>query len=864
MKTIYDKYLEKCETRALNNVANPNLTDVEVEAFFKILEDDSFSKDIIEKVTFLIKKQTPSGVDNAAKVKADKLFLIASGTLKVASISPANAVEMLGDMVGGFCVDKLIQLLDHPELASIAAEKLKTLTLVYEKADLVLKKSEGGNLHAQQVVQAWADAEWFTSRNEVAECITMTVFKVVGESNTDDISPAQDAWSRPDIPLHALSMYKMRREGVVPDKEGEIGPIRQIETLKEKGHQICFVGDVVGTGSSRKSATNSLLWFIGEDIPNVPNKRGGGVVIGGKIAPIFFNTLEDSGALPIEADVSKLQTGDTIDIYPYLGIIKRSGTEEVLSQFELKHERILDQVRAGGRIPYLIGRALTDKVRSFQKLPQLTFFKESVNNNQKDGPFTLAQKIVGKACGKPGVAAGEFCIPTITTVGSQDTTGGMTRDEIKELACTKFNASLVMQSFCHTAPYPRVVDSELHAELPSFFETRGGVALRPGDGVIHSWLNRMLLPDTVGTGGDSHTRFPVGISFPAGSGLVAYAAATGTMPLDMPESVLVKFKGEMQPGITLRDLVHSIPYFAKKNGLLTISKENKTNVFSGRILEIQGLEHLTVEQAFELTDASAERSASGATITLSEENVVSYMKSNVALLEWMIANGYGNSETIKNRIDSINEWLAEPCLMKADDGASYAATLEIDLSEIKEPILCCPNDPDDAQILSEIPETKIDEVFIGSCMTNIGHFRAAARLLEDKGDVTESKLWLAPPTKMDDEQLRKEGCHNTFVRSGARIEMPGCSLCMGNQARVAANTTVISTSTRNFPNRLGQNTQVFLSSAELAAVSAGLGRMPSVAEYQQAMKILNNDYESTYQYLSFDKEPRYCVKNCNK
>jgi len=851
MKAVYTQYLSQCEARQTQGIAKPSLNSEEVEACFALLQSE-IDTPLMKSIVELLWHQTPAGVDDAAKTKADILYDIAKKHKIVHGISSIDATKMLGSMVGGYCVDKLIALLDDGELAPIAAAELEDMILVYEKADEVLDKATSENAYAKLVVESWANEGWFTKRSAVPECMTMTVFKVSGESTTDDFSPAPDAWSRPDIPLHAKSMYKNGRDGIEPDLEGEVGPVSQIDALKSKGFPLCFVGDVVGTGSSRKSAANSLLWYIGKDIPFVPNKRAGGVVLGGKIAPIFFNTLEDSGALPIEVDVSGFQTGDVIDIYPYERTIKRNGTDEVLVGYEYKHDAILAQVRAGGRIPYLIGQSLTECVRRALNMPR----KKSGRAKAK-GPFTLAQKIVGKACGIEGVSPGMFCTPKVTTVGSQDTTGGMTRDEIKDLACTKFNASLVMQSFCHTSAYPRVIDSQLHATLPDFFESRGGIALRPGDGVIHSWLNRMLVPDTLGTGGDSHTRFPVGISFPAGSGLVAYAAATGTMPIDMPESVLVKFTGEMQPGVTLRDLVHALPYVAKQQGLLTLEKANKVNVFSGRIIEIKGLEHLSVDQAFELTDASAERSSAACSIALSEEKVIENMISNVTLLNWMIQNDYGDREALQHRVDAIQAWLAKPELLKADENAQYAEVIEIDLNKIKEPIVCCPNDPDDARLLSDVMGTKIDEVFVGSCMTNIGHFRATAELLERQNDSVKSKFWLAPPTKMDDIKLRQEGCFNVYVRYGARVEEPGCSLCMGNQARVAKKSTVISTSTRNFPNRLGPDANVYLGSAELATVSAILGRLPSLDEYRDSVAILEEKEARIYSYLAFDKDPIY-------
>ncbi|MBP8127482.1 MAG: bifunctional aconitate hydratase 2/2-methylisocitrate dehydratase, partial [Aeromonadaceae bacterium] len=707
---------------------------------------------------------------------------------------------------------------------------------------------------------SWANAEWFLSRPKLADKITLTVFKVSGETNTDDLSPAQDAWSRPDIPLHALAMLKNSRPGITADQEGVVGPIQTLDALKAKGFPLVYVGDVVGTGSSRKSATNSVLWFMGDDIPNVPNKRAGGFVLGGKIAPIFFNTMEDAGALPIELDVSKMNTGDVIDIYTYEGKVTVHGSDEVLATFELKTEVLLDEVRAGGRIPLIVGRGLTDKARDMLGLPFSDVFKRSQPVADSGKGYTLAQKMVGKACGVDGIRPGTYCEPKMTTVGSQDTTGPMTRDELKDLACLGFSADLVMQSFCHTAAYPKPVDVQTHHTLPDFIMNRGGVALRPGDGVIHSWLNRMLLPDTVGTGGDSHTRFPIGVSFPAGSGLVAFAAATGVMPLDMPESVLVRFKGTMQPGITLRDLVHAIPYQAIQMGLLTVEKAGKKNIFSGRILEIEGLPELKVEQAFELADASAERSAAGCTIKLDEAPIAEYLNSNIVMLKWMLAEGYGDVRTITRRIKAMEAWLAKPELMQADADAEYAAIIEIDLDSIKEPILCAPNDPDDARLLSSVAGDRIDEVFIGSCMTNIGHFRAAGKLLNQfKGQLT-TRLWIAPPTKMDKDQLTEEGYYGIFGRVGARIEIPGCSLCMGNQARVADGASVVSTSTRNFPNRLGQGANVYLASAELAAVAAILGRIPSVEEYQGYARELDTLASDVYRYLNFNQIASYTAK----
>ncbi|MEJ8837011.1 bifunctional aconitate hydratase 2/2-methylisocitrate dehydratase [Ramlibacter sp. AN1133] len=807
----------------------------------------------------LLTHRVPPGVDDAAKVKASFLSAVAHGDLAVAAISKAKATELLGTMVGGYNVKPLIDLLDDPQVAQIAADGLKKTLLMFDFFHDVAEKAKAGNRFAREVIQSWADAEWFTSRPEVAQKITVTVFKVPGETNTDDLSPAPDAWSRPDIPLHAMAMLKNSRPGAAfkPEEEGKRGPIKFIDELKAKGHQVAYVGDVVGTGSSRKSATNSVIWMTGQDIPFVPNKRFGGVTLGGKIAPIFYNTQEDSGALPIEVDVAQFEMGDVIDIFPYEGTIQKDG--KVVSRFALKSDVLFDEVRAGGRINLIIGRSLTANARTFLGLPASTTFRLPKPPVDSGRGFTLAQKMVGRACGLPegkGVRPGTYCEPRMTTVGSQDTTGPMTRDELKDLACLGFSADMVMQSFCHTAAYPKPVDVKTHRELPAFISNRGGVALRPGDGVIHSWLNRLLLPDTVGTGGDSHTRFPIGISFPAGSGLVAFAAATGVMPLDMPESVLVRFKGEMQPGITLRDLVHAIPFYAIKQGLLTVAKENKKNIFSGRVLEIEGLPNLKVEQAFELSDASAERSAAACTVKLNQEPVAEYLRSNIVLMKNMIAQGYADKRTLERRIRAVEAWLAKPQLLEADKDAEYAAVIEIDLADIKEPLLCCPNDPDDVKPLSVVQNTKIDEAFIGSCMTNIGHFRAASTLLEGKRDLPV-KLWVAPPTKMDAEQLTKEGHYANFGGAGARTEMPGCSLCMGNQAQVREGATVVSTSTRNFPNRLGKNTNVFLASAELAAIASKLGRIPTVAEYHADMGVINQQGDKVYRYMNFDQIEEY-------
>ena len=807
----------------------------------------------------LLAQRVPPGVDDAAKVKASFLAAVAHGQAHVKLIDKARATELLGTMVGGYNVHPLIELLDDAQAAPIAAEGLKKTLLMFDYFNDVADKAKAGNAKAKEVMQSWADAQWFTSRPEVPQKITVTVFKVPGETNTDDLSPAPDATTRPDIPMHYLAMLKNTRPDAAfkPEKDGARGPIQFIEDLKKKGHLVAYVGDVVGTGSSRKSATNSVIWATGQDIPFVPNKRFGGVTLGGKIAPIFFNTQEDSGALPIEVDVSKLNMGDVIDIYPYAGKIEKNGQK--VADFALKNEVLLDEVRAGGRINLIIGRALTARAREALGLPASTAFRLPQAPAASKAGFTLAQKIVGRACGLPegqGVRPGTYCEPRMTTVGSQDTTGPMTRDELKDLACLGFSADMVMQSFCHTAAYPKPVDVKTHRELPAFISTRGGVALRPGDGVIHSWLNRLLLPDTVGTGGDSHTRFPIGISFPAGSGLVAFGAATGVMPLDMPESVLVRFKGQLQPGVTLRDLVHAIPLVAIKQGLLTVAKAGKKNIFSGRILEIEGLPDLKVEQAFELSDASAERSAAGCTIQLNKEPVIEYLKSNVVLMKNMIADGYQDKRALERRIQAVEAWLAKPQLLQADKNAEYAAVIEIDLNQITEPIVCCPNDPDDAKLLSEVAGTKIDEAFIGSCMTNIGHFRAAAKLLGGQRDIPV-KLWVAPPTRMDRDELVKEGQYAAFGSAGARTELPGCSLCMGNQAQVHAGATVISTSTRNFPNRLGKDTQVFLGSAELAAIASRLGKLPSKAEYLKEMGVIDQDKASVYRYMNFDQIEEY-------
>lgn len=833
------------EREALGIPALP-LTAAQTQALTELLQAPPAGEETF--LLHLLSERIPPGVDEAAYVKASWLSTVAQGNTSSPLVSPAEAVQLLATMIGGYNVGALIELLasSDPAIAETATTGLSRTLLVYDAYNDVLELA-ASNPYAKRVIDSWAGAEWFTAKPELPAEITVTVFKVEGETNTDDLSPATHATTRPDIPLHATAMLETRMPG----------GLELISELKQKGHPVAYVGDVVGTGSSRKSAINSVLWHTGTDIPHVPNKRSGGVVLGGKIAPIFFNTAEDSGALPIECDVSALNSGDVITIRPYAGTIERAAGEpnagEIVARFELKPSTITDEVRAGGRIPLMIGRALTDKVRTQLGLPASDLFIRPAAPADSGKGFTLAQKMVGKACGLSGVRPGTSCEPLMTTVGSQDTTGPMTRDEMKELACLGFSADLVMQSFCHTAAYPKPVDLKTHAELPDFISSRGGVALRPGDGIIHSWLNRMLLPDTVGTGGDSHTRFPLGISFPAGSGLVAFAAAIGAMPLDMPESVLVKFSGSLQPGVTLRDVVNAIPYVAIQQGLLTVEKAGKKNIFSGRIMEIEGLPDLKLEQAFELTDATAERSCAGSTIKLSVDTVSEYLRSNVALLKNMIARGYSDERTLARRIKAMEEWLANPVLMEADADAEYAAVIEINLDEINEPILACPNDPDNVKTLSEVAGDRIDEVFIGSCMTNIGHYRAAATVLEGQGENT-ARLWVCPPTRMDEEMLKQEGYYAIFEKAGSRMEMPGCSLCMGNQARVEDNTTVFSTSTRNFNNRLGNGAQVYLGSAELAAVCAQLGRIPSKDQYLAiaAAKIDPRGAE-LYRYLNFDQ-----------
>ena len=857
---MLEAYREHVAEREALGIPPKPLNAEQTAALVELLKNPPAGEE--ETLVYLLENRIPPGVDEAAYVKAAFLSAIAKGEATSPLVSKEYAVKLLGMMQGGYNIETLVELLDNSELAELAGEQLKKTLLMFDAFNDVKEKMDAGNAVAKSVVESWANAEWFTNKKKVPESTKMVVFKVTGETNTDDLSPAPDAWSRPDIPLHARAAYKMERDGLKPEEPGVTGPMSQIDEIKSKGLPVAFVGDVVGTGSSRKSATNSVLWFFGEDIPGVPNKRAGGVCIGNKVAPIFFNTMEDAGALVFEAPVDNMNMGDVIEIRPYEGkILNEAG--ETISEFKFKSDVILDEVQAGGRIPLIIGRGLTNKARQALGMGATDIFRLPKDPEAGDKGFTLAQKMVGKACGLPegkGVRPNTYCEPHMTTVGSQDTTGPMTRDELKDLACLGFQADLVMQSFCHTAAYPKPVDVEMQHTLPDFIRTRGGVSLRPGDGIIHSWLNRMLLPDTVGTGGDSHTRFPMGISFPAGSGLVAFAAATGVMPLDMPESVLVRFKGEMQPGITLRDLVHAIPLYGIKQGMLTVEKKGKINEFSGRILEIEGLEHLTVEQAFELSDASAERSAAGCTINLSEDSVAEYLRSNIVMLRWMIAEGYGDPRTLERRAQQMEEWLKDPKLMRADKDAEYAHVIEIDLADIKEPIVCCPNDPDDAKFLSEVAGDKVDEVFIGSCMTNIGHFRAAGKLLEQHKGALSTRLWMSPPTKMDQQQLMEEGYFNTYGTAGVRTEMPGCSLCMGNQARVAPKSTVLSTSTRNFPNRLGDGANVYLTSAELAAVGAVLGKLPTPAEYMEYAKDLNSMSKEIYKYLNFDQMEEYTQK----
>ncbi len=847
---MLDDYKKHVDERAELNIPPLPLDADQTSELISLLKEKNNDPDYLLN---LLKERVPAGVDQAAYVKAAFLADITTGNASSPYISKIDAVEILGTMLGGYNVEPLIRCLEIEELAETASHVLGRTLLIFDAFNEIFELSKK-NKYAKKVIEEWADAKWFTENEDIKEQIKLTVFKVSGEINTDDLSPAPDAWSRPDIPLHALAMFKMPRTGLDD-------PLGTIEKLKEKGNPLVFVGDVVGTGSSRKSATNSVLWHMGDEIPYIPNKKEGGYCFGGKIAPIFFNTLEDSGAFPIEMDVSKMLMGQEIILEPLKGRVIDANTNETLSEFKLKTDVLLDEVRANGRIPLIIGRQLTDKSREALGLETSDAFRRPDTSDASKCGYTLAQKMVGKACGVEGIRPGTYCEPRMTTVGSQDTTGPMTRDELKELACLGFSADLVMQSFCHTAAYPKPVDIETQHNLPDFIMNRGGVSLRPGDGIIHSWMNRMLLPDTVGTGGDSHTRFPIGISFPAGSGLVAFAATLGVMPLDMPESVLVRFKGEMQPGITLRDLVNAIPYAALQKGLLTIDKDGKKNVFSGRCLEIEGLPNMKVEQAFELSDASAERSASGCTVKLNEEPILEYLKSNIVMLRWMIASGYGDAKTLERRAQSMEEWILNPQLLEADNNAEYAEIIEIDLNEIKEPLLACPNDPDDIKPLSEVANTKIQEVFIGSCMTNIGHFRAAGTLLQKYKNI-KARLWVVPPTKMDEKQLIEEGIYNIFGVSGARTEVPGCSLCMGNQARVLANSTVVSTSTRNFPNRLGDGANVFLASAELSAISAVLGKLPSVDEYHKYMEDINPLSDEIYRYLNFNEIDTY-VESAN-
>ena len=844
---MLDSYRKHVEERAAEGIVAKPLDAEQVAGLVELLKTPPAGEE--EFLLDLITNRVPPGVDQAAYVKAAFLSDLSKGTATSPLINKKQAIKLLGTMQGGYNIQSLLDALDEDELAPLSVEALSHTLLMFDAFHDVKEKMDAGNAFAKQVMESWAAAEWFTSRPKLAEKMTLCVFKVAGETNTDDLSPAQDAWSRPDIPLHANVMLKNPRPGIT-------NALEQIEELKQKKYPLAYVGDVVGTGSSRKSATNSVLWHMGQDIPYVPNKRFGGICIGTKIAPIFFNTMEDAGALPIEADASKLDMGRVIDVYPYEGVIRDHDSDEELSRFELKTEVLLDEVQAGGRIPLIIGRGLTERAREALGLENSTTFKLPVSGKETGKGYTLAQKMVGKACGVEGVRPDTYCEPRMSTVGSQDTTGPMTRDELKDLACLGFSADLVMQSFCHTAAYPKPIDVETQHTLPDFISSRAGVSLRPGDGIIHSWLNRMLLPDMVGTGGDSHTRFPLGISFPAGSGLVAFAAATGVMPLDMPESVLVRFKGEMQPGVTLRDLVNAIPYVAIQKGLLTVEKEGKKNIFSGRVLEIEGLPDLKVEQAFELSDATAERSAAGCTVKLNKEPIIEYLNSNITLLKNMISNGYSDARTIGRRIEEMENWLKNPELLEADADAEYAEIIEIDLAEIKEPLLACPNDPDDVRPLSELAGTTIDEVFIGSCMTNIGHYRAAGKVLEGKQNIP-TRLWICPPTRMDQHQLTEEGYYSIFGIAGARIEMPGCSLCMGNQARVKENSTVVSTSTRNFPNRLGQGADVYLSSAELAAVSSILGRLPSVEEYLEHVESINTMADDIYRYLNFHEIEEY-------
>ena len=847
---MLNEYKAHVDERQTQNIPPLPLDADQTSQLVDLLKSDHEESELL---LHLLKERVPAGVDQSAYVKAAFLADITTGEASSPYVTKSDAVQILGTMLGGYNIQPLIECLKIDELGDEAAEALGKTLLIFDAFNEIFDLAKT-NEYAKQVVNDWAEGKWFTEKSKLPEQIKLTVYKVPGEINTDDLSPATDAWSRPDIPLHALAMFKMPREGLER-------PLETIEELKEKGNPLVFVGDVVGTGSSRKSATNSVLWHMGDEIPSIPNKKEGGFCFGGKIAPIFFNTLEDSGAFPIELDVSNMEMGQEIILEPFNGKVLDANSNEVISTFELKTPVLLDEVRANGRIPLIIGRQLTDKTRDALDLEPTDVFTRPDSEDASDKGYTLAQKMVGKACGVEGIRPGTYCEPRMTTVGSQDTTGPMTRDELKELACLGFSADLVMQSFCHTAAYPKPVDIETQHNLPDFIMNRGGVSLRPGDGIIHSWLNRMLLPDGVGTGGDSHTRFPIGISFPAGSGLVAFAATLGVMPLDMPESVLVRFKGEMQPGITLRDLVNAIPYAAIQKGLLTVAKEGKKNVFSGRCLEIEGLPDMKVEQAFELSDASAERSASGCTVRLNKEPIIEYLQSNIVMLRWMIASGYGDAKTLERRAQAMEEWIENPELLQPDENAEYAEIIEIDLNEITEPLLACPNDPDDIKPLSEVANTEIQEVFIGSCMTNIGHFRAAGTLLQ-KYNGTKARLWVVPPTKMDEKQLMEEGIYNVFGVSGARTELPGCSLCMGNQARVLANSTVVSTSTRNFPNRLGDGADVFLASAELSAIASVIGRLPTVEEYHKYMDDINPLSDEIYRYLNFNEIETY-VESAN-
>ena len=847
---MLDAYREHVAERAAQNIPPTPLSPEQVAELIELIQAPPAGEE--DFLLELLTERVPPGVDEAAYVKAGFLSSIAKAETACGLINREQAVTALGNMLGGYNIGTLIGLLDDAEIGASAARELKRTILVFDAFHDVQQLAENGSTNAQSVLESWAAGEWFTDRPEVADSLKMVVFKVTGETNTDDLSPAPDAWSRPDIPLHALAMFKMARDGIEPDAPGTTGPLQLIKEIQSSGLPVAFVGDVVGTGSSRKSATNSVLWYFGDDTPGIPNKRAGGVCIGGKVAPIFYNTMEDAGALVFEAPVDHLRMGDVIEIKPYEGVIL-SESGDVVSEFALRSDVLLDEVRAGGRINLIIGRGLTTKARQALGLEESALFRKPTSPEASDKGYTLAQKMVGRACGVEGIRPGTYCEPQMTTVGSQDTTGPMTRDELQDLACLGFSADLTMQSFCHTAAYPKPVDIDTQHTLPDFITTRGGVSLRPGDGIIHSWLNRMLLPDTVGTGGDSHTRFPMGISFPAGSGLVAFAAATGVMPLDMPESVLVRFRGEMKPGVTLRDLVHAIPYYAIQQKLLTVEKKGKKNIFSGRILEIEGLDSLTVEQAFELSDASAERSAAGCTIKLGEDTIAEYLRSNIVLLRSMIAEGYGDARTLERRARNMEAWLDNQDLLAADNDAEYAAVIEIDLAEIDQPIVCAPNDPDDARLLSEVQGDKVDEVFIGSCMTNIGHFRAAGELLEAHGAPVSTRLWICPPTRMDENQLMEEGYYAIFGRAGARTEMPGCSLCMGNQARVAPQSTVLSTSTRNFPNRLGEGANVYLTSAELAAVGALLGKLPTPAEYLEYAVKIDSMADEIYRYMNFDR-----------